>query len=380
MKYLSELRFKINPNNKLCNGIEEVKRFVKDWDKKREKLDYEIDGIVVKVDDLTDQKKLGATTRAPRWAIAFKYPPMQAMSVIENIRIQVGRTGAITPVADLRPVHLAGVIVKRATLHNEDEIRRKGIKIKDHVIVQRAGEVIPEVVRVVKEKRTGKEKEFHMPKTCPICGREIYRPEGEAVARCANAACPAQVKGRIRLFTFRDAMDIEHVGPALIDQLVRRKIIKDAADLYYLKKEDLLKLERVADKSAQNVIDAIQGSKDRPFDRLIYALGIRQVGRHVASVIASHFPSIDKLLGIRKEELENIYEIGPKVAESIEQFFSEEQNIKIVEKLRRAGVRLKAEAPKGPQPLRGKLFVFTIFLGFKEDGLCGSRGRAGVEV
>jgi len=359
LELLRKLGFKVNPNIELCRGIEDVEKYIEKWEKRREKLDYEIDGIVVKVNETAAWKKLGATTHAPRWAIAYKYPPMQASSIIEDIIVQVGRTGAITPVAHLKPVHLAGVTVKRATLHNEDEIRRKGIKIADHVVVQRAGDVIPEVVKVIKEKRTGKEKEFHMPKKCPVCGSEIVRPKGEAVARCTNAACPAQIKARIRLFTMRDAMDIEHVGPAVIDQMVDKGYIKDFADLYSLTKDDIKKLERMADKSAQNIIDSIQGSKDRSFDRLIYALGIRNVGRHMANVLASHYPSIDKLMLVKKESLVKIHEIGPIVAESIENFFSNKQNLKVIEKLKRAGVRLKSEMVKGPQPLKGKTFVFT---------------------
>jgi len=266
LQYMKKLGFKINPNIRVCKGISEVEKYIQEWDKKREKLPYEIDGIVVKVNDLASQKKLGATGHHPRWAIAFKYPPMQAETVIESIDVQVGRTGAITPVARLKPVKLAGVTVSNATLHNEDEIKRKGIKVKDHVIVQRAGEVIPQVVEVIKSKRTGKEREFHLPKECPICKAKVHRPEGEAIARCTNAACPAQVKERIRHFCTREAMDIEHVGPAVVDQLVSNNLIKDVADLYYLKKDQLKKLERMADKSAQNVIDAIAASKDRPFE------------------------------------------------------------------------------------------------------------------
>jgi len=359
LKDAARLGFKTNPNTKLCHGIEEVKKYIEEWDKKREKLDYEIDGIVVKVNNLADHAKLGATGHHPRWAIAFKYPPMQAESVIEEIKVQVGRTGAITPVAHLKPVHLAGVVVKRATLHNEDEIKRKGIKIKDHVKVQRAGEVIPEVVEVVKSKRTGHEKEFHMPKVCPVCDGKIVRPEGEAVARCINASCPAQVKGRIILFTMRGAMDIEGVGPALIDQLVEKKYIKNVADLYDLKKEDIKKLERMADKSAQNTIDSIQGSKDRPHDRLLFALGIRLVGSHVASLIAQNYDSLEDLFDIKASEIDKIPGIGPKVAKSVEEFFSLKENHNLIERLKKAGVRIKAARAKGPQPLKGKTFVFT---------------------
>ncbi|MBU0573795.1 MAG: NAD-dependent DNA ligase LigA [Candidatus Margulisbacteria bacterium] len=359
LEYMKKLGFKTNPNTRLCHGIEEVKKYIKHWDTAREKLPYEIDGIVVKVDSISDQEKLGATSRAPRWAIAFKYPPMQAVTTVERIEVQVGRTGAITPVAHLKPVHLAGVTVKRATLHNEDEIKRKDIKIFDHVIVQRAGEVIPEVVKVIKEKRTGHERSFHMPVKCPVCGGELYRPEGEAITRCINAACPAQVKGRIGLFTSREAMDIEHVGPAVVDQLVENKLIKDVADLYKLEKNDLLDLERFADKSAQNVIDSIESSKNRPYDRLLYGLGIRMVGRHVATLIAQNYDSLEDLFDVKEEELEKIHGVGKKVAASIAHFFGEKENQQLIERLKKYGVNIKAKKARGPQPLKGKTFVLT---------------------
>ena len=359
LELVKKLGFKVNPNIELCHGIDEVKEFIDKWEKKREKLDYEIDGIVIKVNDTAAWKKLGATTHAPRWALAYKYQPMQSETLIEAIRVQVGRTGAITPVADLKPVHLAGVVVSHATLHNEDEIRRKQIKIKDHVIVQRAGEVIPEVVRVVKDKRTGREKEFRMPDKCPACGSKIVRPEGEAIARCMNASCPAQLKGRIIHFTTRGAMDIEHVGPALVEQLVDKGFVKDVADLYSLTRDDIKELERMADRSADNVINAIQASKSRPFDRFIYALGIRNIGSHLSTVLAAEYPDIDGLIGVKKDDLRKVHEIGPIVAESIEEFFSNKENIKLIEKLKKAGVRMKSSIPKGPQPLKGKTFVFT---------------------
>ncbi|MFH2033813.1 MAG: NAD-dependent DNA ligase LigA [Candidatus Margulisiibacteriota bacterium] len=359
LEYMKKLGFKTNPNTRLCHGIEEVKKYIKHWDTAREKLPYEIDGIVVKVDSISDQEKLGATSRAPRWAIAFKYPPMQAVTTVERIEVQVGRTGAITPVAHLKPVHLAGVTVKRATLHNEDEIKRKDIKVLDHVIVQRAGEVIPEVVKVIKEKRTGHERSFHMPVKCPVCGGELYRPEGEAITRCINAACPAQIKGRIELFTSREAMDIEHVGPAVVDHLVEKKFIKNVADLYKLEKPDLLKLERFADKSAQNVIDSIESSKNRPYDRLLYGLGIRMVGRHVATLIAQNYDSLEDLFDVKEEELEKIHGVGKKVAASIAHFFGEKENQQLIERLKKYGVNIKAKKARGPQPLKGKTFVLT---------------------
>lgn len=359
LEQLKELGFKVNLNIKKCDGIEEVMRYVRHWETAREKLQYEIDGIVVKVNDLKSQEQLGATSRAPRWAAAFKYPPIQAVTIIENIQVQVGRTGAITPVAHLKPIHLAGVVVRRATLHNEDEICRKGIKIGDHVVVQRAGEVIPEVVKFVKEKRTGSEKEFHMPKKCPVCHEGLYRPEGESILRCTNAACPAQVKERIRHFCTREAMDIEHVGPAVVDQLVENKLIKDAADLYVLEKKDLAGLPRFAEKSAQNVIDSIEKSKDRPHDRLLYALGIRMVGRHIASLIAQGYDSLEELFEVKTEELEKIRGVGEKVAASVAHFFAQKDNRHLIDRLKQAGVNIKAAKARGPQPLKGKTFVFT---------------------
>ncbi|MFH1387654.1 MAG: NAD-dependent DNA ligase LigA [bacterium] len=357
LEYIKELGFKVNPNIKLCQGIEEIKKYIKHWESAREKLPYEIDGIVVKVNSLADQKKLGFTARAPRWAAAFKYPPIQAETIIEDITVQVGRTGAITPVAHLKPIHLAGVMVKRATLHNEDEIKRKDIQIKDHVIVQRAGEVIPEVVKV--SKHTSASKTFHMPKECPVCGAKIVKPEGEAIARCINISCPAQVMGRIIHFTTRTAMDMEHVGPALVEKLVEKKLVEDPADLYSLKKEDVMTLERLADKSAQNVIDSIKASLDRSFDRLIYALGIRMVGRRTAQLLADNYDNIDALAKATEEELSEIHEIGPKVAESIATFFKQKENRHLIEKLKEAGVKMKGPGARGQGPLKGKTFVFT---------------------
>jgi DNA ligase (NAD+) len=361
MKYLYELGFKDNPYLWRLPDMAEVIKYIDSLEKKRSdgKLPYEIDGIVIKLNKFSLQDKLGATAKAPRWAIAFKYPPVQKETIIEDIQVQVGRTGALTPVAYLKPVHLAGVVVKRATLHNEDEVRRKEIRIGDHVKVQRAGEVIPEVVEVIKSKRTGHERKFQMPKQCPVCGAEIFRPEGEAISRCTNATCPAQVMGRVRLFTSREAMDIEHVGWALIDQLVEKQLIKDAADLYTLTKEDVKKLERMADKSAENVVNSIKASLDRPLDRLIYALGIRMVGRRTAQLLADRFSDIGALAEATEEELAQIHEIGPKVAASIVTFFKQTGNLHLIDKLKAAGVKVREGKAKGPQPLAGKTFVFT---------------------
>ncbi|NQT28959.1 MAG: NAD-dependent DNA ligase LigA [Candidatus Saganbacteria bacterium] len=359
LQYLKKLGFNVNSNTKLCRNLAEVKKYVQYWEEARKKLNYDTDGIVIKVNNLIDQDILASTTKNFRWAIAYKYPPMQAITVLEKINVQVGRTGAITPVAQLRPFHLAGVTIKRATLHNEDEIKRKGVKIHDHVVVQRAGEVIPEVVKVVKEKRTGREKDFHMPLKCPVCKEELYRPEGEAITRCINARCPAQVKERIRHFCTRAAMDIEHVGPAVVEQLVNEKLVKDVADLYTLTKKDLQGLTRFADKSSQNIIDSIRKSKDRPHDRLLYALGIRMVGRTVAALIAQHYDSLKDLFNIKADKLTKIAGIGPKAAASLEYFFSEKENQHLIERLRKDGVRIKAAKAKGLKPLKGQTFVFT---------------------
>ncbi|MCX5750160.1 MAG: NAD-dependent DNA ligase LigA [Candidatus Saganbacteria bacterium] len=359
LEYLKDLGFKVNPNIRLCNGIAAVEKYVKDWEEKRENLQYEIDGIVIKVNRLQDQKALGNTSRAPRWAIAFKYPPMQAETTVEDITVQVGRTGAITPVAHLKPTHLAGVVVKRATLHNEDQIKRLDIRVGDQVKIQRAGEVIPEVVEVVKGKRKGDEKVFHMPKRCPVCNGEIERLPGEAVSRCINASCPAQVKERIRHFATREAMDIEHVGPAIVEQLVDKGVISDVADLYSINKETLVTLERLAEKSAQNIIDAIQASKERPFERVLYALGIRHVGRHIATILAQYYPAIEKVMNTSEDDLSKINAIGPKIAASITHFFKQKGNHHLIEKLNAAGVTLKSKESSGPKPLQGKQFVFT---------------------
>ncbi|MFC1495883.1 NAD-dependent DNA ligase LigA [Candidatus Margulisiibacteriota bacterium] len=349
--------FKTNPNSKILNGLDQVKDFINEWGIKREKLDYEIDGIVVKVDSLAYQSELGSTSRAPRWAIAYKFPPIQKKTIIEDIKVQVGRTGTLTPVAKLKPIRLAGVIVKRATLHNEGEIRRKGILIGDEVVVQRAGDVIPEVVEVSRHFPTSIM--FKLPKKCPICRGELFKEEGEAVLRCINANCSAQVKERIRHFTTREAMDIESVGPAIVDQLVENKLIYNVADLYSLKKEALLKLERFADKSAQNVLDSINKSKDRPWERLLYALGIRMVGRNTAALIAQHFSSLEELFDIKDDKLSHIAGIGPKVAQSLQHFFSEKANKKLVLRLKEQGLVIRTTKAAGPKTLAGETFVLT---------------------
>jgi len=364
LNYLKKIGFKVDPHIKLCQDIEEAINYCQKWIEKKEELDYEIDGMVVKVNSLRMREESGSTTRSPRWAIAYKFPAQQVTTKIQDIIVQVGSTGAITPVAELKPVIISGSVVKRATLHNEDEIRRKDIRIRDTVLIQKAGEVIPEVVKVIKEKRTGKEKKFVMPTKCRVCGEKLFRPEGEVVSRCINSNCPAQVKGRIRHFASRDAMDIEGLGPAIIDQLVGKDLIKDISDLYFLKRGDLISLERMAEKSADNLLDAIEKSKKKSLANLIYGLEIRYVGVHTSEIITRYYSALDKFKKANLEELIEIKEIGPKVSESIILFFKKKENLVIIERLRSAGLNFGQEEEigrkkKGTQILAGKQFVLT---------------------
>ena len=357
---LKDWRFKVNPNIRLCRNIEEVVEFCREWDDKRDSLGYDIDGVVVKVNSLALQEKLGYVARSPRWAVAFKYKPRQAKTIIRDIAVQVGRTGALTPVAIMDPVQIGGVTVSRATLHNEDEIRRKDVRIGDMVVIQRAGEVIPEVVEVVKEKRTGAERVFVMPNKCPVCGGEVERPKGEAVTRCINIACPAQVKERIVHFAKREAMNIEGLGPSLVDRLVEAGIVSDPGDLYSVTKEQLQELERMAEKSASNIIEAIERSKNCTLARLIYALGIRHVGERTAQTLADHFGSLDRLEEASEEELAEVPDVGQVVAGSIYRFFRQDDNRRVIDKLRAAGLKCEHQAQERQESdLTGRTFVFT---------------------
>jgi DNA ligase (NAD+) len=365
LNYLKKIGFKVNPHIKLYQDIEEAINYCQEWIEKKKELDYEIDGMVIKVNSLSMREELGSTTRSPRWAIANKFPAQQTTTKVRDIIVQVGRTGALTPVALLDPVKISGSVVQRATLHNEDEIERKDIRIGDTVLIQKAGEIIPEVVKVIKEKRTGKEKEFVMPVQCPVCGAKVFKPEGEVVSRCNSLICPAQIKERIRHFASRNAMDIEGLGPAIIDQLVEKGQIKDISDLYFLKRDDLISLERMAKKSADNLLDAIEKSKKKSLANLIYGLGIRYVGVHTAEVITRYFPNLDKFKKARLEELIEINEIGPKIAESTILFFKEKENLAIIERLRSPGLNFSQEQEeemrkeKVTQILAGKQFVLT---------------------
>jgi DNA ligase (NAD+) len=351
----------VNPNFKLCRGINEVKKFVEDWESKRDKVDYEIDGIVIKLNDLDDQKKLGFTAREPRWAVAYKYPPEQKETVVEDIIASVGRTGVVTPVAVLKAVDLRGVVVRRATLHNQDEVDKKDVRIGDHVMVQRAGEVIPEVVKVLKDKRKKELKRYHIPDKCPVCGGRVVRAEGESAHRCMNKSCPAQLKGAVQHFASRGAMDITGIGEELSAQFVDKKLVPNLAALYSLGKAVLIeKLDRFGKRSASKIIEAIDASKSRPFEKFVYALGIPHVGSRTAEVLVEHFPSIEEMMNASAEELSKVREIGPKIAQSVRDFFRNDNNIQLINRLKAAGVNMRSETrDRTKLPLYGKSFVIT---------------------
>jgi len=347
-----------SPYTKKFDSIEKVIEHISSWESRREQLEYEIDGMVIKVNSLSQQERLGYTAKNPRWAIAYKYPPKQMTTKLLDIQVQVGRTGALTPVAVLEPVQIGGVTITHATLHNEDEVKRKDLRIGDHVLVERAGEVIPQVVKPIVEKRTGNERQFKMPQACPVCGSKAVREEDEAVRRCVNASCPAQVKERLMHFCSRDAMDIEGVGPALIEQMVDRGLVTKASSLYGLRKEDLLQLDGIAEKSSQNILDAIKDSTDRDFSRVVFALGIRHVGKTTANAIADAFGSMDKLASSSAEDLAEVEGIGQIVAEAVRDFMDNQKNQALISELRKAGLRMEA-AKKGCGVLNGKTFLFT---------------------
>lgn len=360
LKGLKELGCKVNPNYKRCANIDEVLKCCDQWQEKRKDLDYGIDGMVIKVNSFAQQKRLGKTTKAPRWMIAYKFPAERVETKLLDIEVQVGRTGVLTPVAILKEVSVAGTRVSRASLHNEDEINRKDIRKGDTVIIEKAGEIIPQVVEVVKSKRTGKERKFVMPSKCRVCKSPTKRIAGEVAVRCENVFCPAQVKERLIHFASRTAMDIEGLGEAMVDQLVDNKLVHDYGDIYYLRFEKVRSLERMGDKSAQNLIDAIEKSKNNPLARLIYGLGIRHAGVHAADILAKTFCSIDELSKQNVEGLIKIHEIGPVMAESIYEFFQNPATKKVLEKLKKAGVKVeeKRRAPVSSK-LAGKIFVFT---------------------
>jgi DNA ligase (NAD+) len=409
MEYLKSLGFKVNPGNRLCRSIAEVEAYHREWEEKRESLPYDADGIVAKVNSIEMQDRLGFVAHEPRWAVAYKFRAVQATTVLKDIGINVGRTGSLNPYAILEPVFVGGVTIRQAALHNEDDIRRKDIRIGDTVVVQRAGEVIPEVVEPVIGKRTGQEEFSMLKKTweiyrkskgisgdvtppphpiCPVCAAEAMKPDGEATHRCTNAACPAQALEKIKHFVSRGSMDIDGVGEKLCVALFEKGLVHDAGDLYYLTREQLLeRLDRMADKSVANVLASIEDSKQRPLARVIFALGILHVGGETADLLGSRYSSLDSLAGASQEELLSIPSVGPKIAESITTFFRQEGNQNIIRKLKAAGVRLADAAPaqRAAAPLAGQEFVLTGRLESltrqdAEDRIRGLGGTAGSSV
>lgn len=347
LEYLKSLGFSVSENYKVCKSIDEVIDFIYYWTDNRENLAFDIDGMVVKVNDLEKRKVMGSTAKSPRWAIAYKFPAERKKSKILDIEVEVGRTGTITPTAILEPVRLAGTTVSRATLHNEDFIKEKGIMLYDHVIVQKAGDIIPQIVEVVKEDRNGEEVEFSMPEKCPACGEPTVRLEGEAAVKCINISCPAQIRRGMIHFVSREAMDIDGMGESVITLLLNEGLIKNIADIYYLKKEQIIPLERMGEKSADNLIKAIEKSKENELWRLINGLGIRFVGTKGAKILASAFDSIDEIIKADSEKLQSLEEFGSIMSDSVVRFFREEQNLAVIERLREAGVNMNSGEDKG---------------------------------
>ena len=349
-----------NPNVRVCADLTEVLSFIAEWGERKNSLPYDIDGVVIKVNSFALQRELGQASRSPRWAIAYKYPALQVRTKIESISVNVGRTGAITPVAHLTPVAVAGVMVSRATLHNADEMRRKDVRVGDTVVVQRAGEVIPEIVEVVTAERTGEETEFFLPTHCPACDTPVVRPEGEAVTRCPNPLCPAKLQERIQHFVSRGAMDIEGLGEKIVAQLVSGGLVKDPADIYGLTMESLPTLERMGEKLATKILDNIEKSKTRPLANLVYGLGIRHIGENSSGVLAQHFGSLERLAAATPEELAKIHDIGATTAQSVAEFFAQPENQTTLARLREAGVRpTESDAVPRSDEFAGKSFVFT---------------------
>jgi len=358
LKALQAVGFKVNPNHRLVHNLDQVWQFINEWEAKRDSLPYEIDGIVIKVDRIVLQEELGYTGKAPRWAIAYKFAARSGVTQIEDILVQVGRTGKLTPVGALKPVSIGGTTVSRATLHNMDEIERLGVRIGDWVSVERGGDVIPKVVKVLEDKPRGTRK-FHMPERCPVCGGHVVRAEGEADHRCVNANCPAKLRESIRHFASRGVMNIEGMGDALVNQLVETGMVKDIADIYDLTEEKLLKLERMGKKSAQNILEEIENSKKLPLERVVYGLGIRFVGERTAQFLAEAFGSMDALMDASEEELQQVNEIGPRVSASIREFFDEPKNVALVKRLGNAGLKFEGTKKQRATTLAGKTFVLT---------------------
>lgn len=373
LRTLPKLGIRANPLYTVCDGIEEAIAFYEEMGKTREELPYEADGVVVKVNDFAARRILGEIARSPRWAIAGKFPAEQGITQVKDIIVQVGRTGALTPVAVLEPVRVRGVEISRATLHNEDEVRRKDIRIGDTVVVQRAGDVIPEVVRPLPERRTGKEREFRMPDRCPVCGSKVVRVPGEAAHRCPNISCPARIKESILHFVSKGGFDIDGIGEKLVDQLVDKGIVRKVSDLFHLDKETLVGLERMGEKSAENLLAAIEKSKKIDLPKFLFALGISEVGEHTAEVLAQHFGSLERLMDASADDLLEVPEIGPATAQAIVDFFGNPENRALIAELQKAGVRIAAEKAQASEALAGKKFVFTGTLSTMTRAEAGAR-------
>ncbi|MFP3952967.1 MAG: NAD-dependent DNA ligase LigA [Candidatus Acetothermia bacterium] len=359
LRFLPSIGLRVNPYIRKCSGIDEAVEYFGDIADRREEIPYEIDGIVIKINDFQLREVLGTKTRSPRWALAYKFPPERARTKILDIEVGVGRTGALTPVAILVPVEIKGATISRATLHNQDEIDEKDVRIGDEVIVQRAGDVIPEVIKPVKGERSGDEETFRLPDRCPVCGEPVKRPEGEAIHRCVNISCPARVKESIKHFASKGAADVEGLGDKLVEQLVDEGLVGDIPDLYRLSREEVSNLERMGDKSAENLLKSLEESKEISFSRLLYALGIRHVGEHLARVLEAEYADFDELREADRDELEAIHEIGPEVAESIVNFFSSQRNLELIEGLAEVGLRYERPDRDVEETLDEKKFVFT---------------------
>jgi len=382
LEFLGDLGFRVNATRR-CGTLDEVEAYYREWQEKRDTLPFEVDGTVVKVDPIELQELAGSTARAPRWAVAYKFPPRQATTRVVDIQVNVTRSGALTPVAILEPVDIGGATISRSTLHNEDELERKDVRIGDRVLVERGGDVIPKIVKVIPEARPPDAMKFEMPRTCPVCGSAAPRPEGEVFARCVNASCPARLKESILHFAQREAMNIEGLGEALVSQLVDKGLVKEIPDIYSLDAPTLAGLERMGKKSAANLVLEIEKSKAAPFERVIYALGIRFVGERTAQLLAEEFPDMDHLSKASKDELESVHEVGPKVAHAIRQFFDQPQNARLVERLKEAGVNMKAGDRRAVAagPFAGKTVVVTGTIeGLSRDEIRTLLRRQGARV
>ncbi len=376
LKWITDLGLKVNPHRKLCHSLQEIIDFCRHWEEHRDDLDYEIDGVVVKVNSIELQERLGSTSKSPRWAIAVKFKARQATTKLLDIRVQVGRTGALTPVAVLEPVQLGGTTIRNATLHNEDEIERLGVQINDRVLLERGGDVIPKIMSVVEQ--AADRRPFEMPSQCPVCGSEVYREEGEAVRRCLSQTCPAKLKESLLHWASRKAMKIDGLGERLVDQLVEKDLVRDVSGLYSLTQKQLEALERMGTKSAANLLKEIEASRSLEFWRLLFGLGIRHVGERTAQILAKHFRSIERLEKASQEELEQVHEVGPKLAESIYKFLKQPENRELIKRLRDARLPMKSETVEDEQPeqiFAGKTFVLTGTL----DGMTRDEATALIE-